>query len=56
MSRSYNETSIPNARGRFGTKRQKRISSKKIRRITITEELCSKVDKIKRGSRSEIDK
>ena len=35
MSRSYNETSVPNQRGRLGVKKDKRHSSKRVRTLPI---------------------
>ena len=55
MSRSYNEISIPNQRGRKQALKTKRRSSKKIRRIPIDSDINSATDKMIRG-KFQIDK
>ena len=45
MSRSYNEKSVPNQRGRKQTLKTKRRSSKKIRRISIDKDIDSASEK-----------
>jgi hypothetical protein len=55
MSRSDNEKSIPNQRGRKQALKTKRRSSKKIRRIPVNGDIDSSLDKRIR-SKFKIDK
>jgi len=55
MSRSFNEKSVPNQRGRKQTLKTKRRSSKKIRQIPIDENIDTAIDK-KVRSKFTIDK
>lgn len=50
MSRSHNEKSIPNQRGRKQALKTKRRSSKKIRRIPIDKDIDSLTEKKIRAS------
>lgn len=55
MSRSFNEKSVPNQRGRKQTLKTKRRSSKKVRQTPIDEDIDTAVDK-KIRSKFPIDK
>lgn len=45
MSRSYNEKSVPNQRGRKQALKTKRLASKKIRNVGVYEDIDSQTDK-----------